>query len=71
METINRLLEEKLILAIRGESGREAETAYRLNPEKLRQVRNELIWHWKNWAVLAIAIVVGAIAFFVVMTNQQ
>jgi len=55
-ETINRLLEEKLILAIRGGPGRESEAAYRLNPEKLGQLRNELIWHWKNWVVLAVAL---------------
>ena len=68
-ETINRLLEEKLILAIRGGPGRESEAAYRLNPEKLGQVRNELIWHWKNWVVLAVALVAGVAAFLVTMAS--
>ena len=68
-ETINRLLEEKLILAIRGGPGRESEAAYRLNPEKLGQLRNELIWHWKNWVVLAVALVAGVAAFLVAMAS--
>jgi hypothetical protein len=68
-ETINRLLEEKLILVIRGGPGRESETACRLNPEKLGRVRNELIWHWKNWVVLAVALVAGVAAFLVTMVS--
>ena len=60
-----------MILAIRGGPGGESETAYRLNPEKLGQIRNELIWHWKNWVVLAVAIVGGIAAFLVAMANRQ
>ena len=53
-ETINRLLEEKLILAVRGGPGGGSETAYRLNPAKLSEIHNELIWHWRNWVVLGV-----------------
>jgi hypothetical protein len=70
-ETINRLLEEKLILAIRGGPGRESETAYRLNPEKRGQIRHELIWHWTNWVVLGVAIIVGVAAFLFVRVNLE
>ena len=58
-----------MILTIRGGPGRESETAYRLNPEKSGQVRNELVWRWKNWVVLAVALVAGVAAFLVTMVS--
>jgi hypothetical protein len=70
-ETINRLLEEKLILTIRGGPGKESDIAYRLNPEKLGQVRNELTWHWKNWVVLAVAVAMGIAASVLVISGRQ
>ena len=65
-EAINRLLEEKLILAIRGEPSRESEAAYRLNPDKLSEVNTELFRHWQNWLALAVALLVAGIAAFLV-----
>jgi hypothetical protein len=66
---INRLLEEKLILAISAETGGESEAAYRLNPATLRQANKELFRHWTNWLIVAVAIVAGIAAFLIVRAN--
>jgi hypothetical protein len=51
--------------------GKESDIAYRLNPEKLGQVRNELTWHWKNWVVLAVAVAMGIAASVLVISGRQ
>ena len=66
---IDRLREEKLLLAISAENGGELEAAYRLNPAMLRQANKELFRHWTNWLIMAAAILVGVAAFLLVRAN--
>ena len=67
--TLTQLLQEKLILGSSVLEGTKPTFVVRLNPEKIGEIKTEIGWDWKYWAMLIVA-VLAAIAGFLALRGN-